>query len=426
VEHALDAHDFPRRSIREGWVDDDPGGWPEIDEVSLAALRDVVDADGMPYGRLTEIPVKWFLMRAASDDDPLAPATWRDFLRSARRIARGVQAALDRMQPDVVVLTNGLFLFEAVTWELCRRRGIDVVTYERGFIKETLVFRRNTPACLTDLDQVWPQFAGVALTPDEDARLDAYLEERRHGRRTIDRYWDDARFDTPDRTGEGRLVTLFTNLTWDSAVIGKGVAFASIQEWVATVVELFRHRPEHQLVIRLHPAEVKLPGKETREPMLPFLLERFGTLPPNVRVVAPDDPTSSYPLMEAADVGLVFTSTTGMELALTGTPVIVAGETHYRGKGFTVDVSTSEELETALDAALADPARFAPDVETVRRYAHLFFFTSPVQSPGVEEHVLGLARLTVDSLDDLAPGASEAVDRICDGILGRADVLAAP
>jgi hypothetical protein len=115
-----------------------------------------------------------------------------------------------------------------------------------------------------------------------------------------------------------------------------------------------------------------------------------------------------------------------MELALTGTPVIVAGETHYRGKGFTVDVSTPEELEIALDAALEDPARFAPDVETVRRYAHLFFFTSPVPSPGVEEHVLGLARLTVDSLDDLAPGASEDVDRICDGILGRADVLVAP
>ena len=54
------------------------------------------------------------------------------------------------------------------------------------------------------------------------------------------------------------------------------------------------------------------------------------------------------------------------------------------------------------------------------RYAHLFFFGAPVASPGVEEHVLGLARLTIDDLAGLAPGANPAVDRICDLVLGSA------
>ena len=424
VEDSLDAHGFPRTSLHEGWVDDDPGDWPEIDEVSLAALRDVVDADGVPFGRLTEIPVKWFLMRASTGDDPLAPSTWRAFLRSARRIAAGVEAALDRMRPDVVLLCNGLFLFEAVAWEVCRRRGIDVVTYERGFIKETLVFRRGAPACLTELHDLWPRFADVALTPEQDERLDDYLEARRHGQRTIDRYWDDARFEAPERRGAGRLVTLFTNLTWDSAVIGKELAYPSIQAWITAAVEAMAERPEHELVIRLHPAEVKLPGKWTREPMAEVLAERFPTLPPNVRVIAPDDPTSSYPLMEASDLGLVFTSTTGLELALGGVPVIVAGETHYRGKGFTIDVSSPEEFVAALDRALADPDAVRPDPERVRRYANLFFFEAPVGSPGVEEHVPGLARITVEHLDELAPGRDAAVDRICEGILRGGDFLA--
>lgn len=428
VEHSLDAHGFPQTPLRDGWDPagrdgDDPGVWDELDEISLDALRDLVDADGMPYGRLTEIPVKWFLMRASTGDDPLAPSTWRAFLRSARRIAAGMEAALDRIQPDVVLLCNGLFLFEAIAWELCRRRGIDVVSYERGFIKETLVFRRGAPACLTELHDLWPQFADVALTPEQDARLDEYLDARRHGRRTIDRYWQDARFEAPERSGAGRLVTLFTNLTWDSAVIGKELAYPSIQAWIAAVVEAMAARPEHELVIRLHPAEVKLPGKWTREPVLPFLLDRFPELPPNVRVIAPDDPTSSYPLMEASDLGLVFTSTTGMELALAGVPVIVAGETHYRGKGFTIDVESPEEFLDALDAALAEPERFAPDTEAVRRYANLFFFEAPVGSPGVEEHVPGLARITVERLADLAPGENPSMDRICDGILHGGDFL---
>jgi hypothetical protein len=425
VADSLDAHGFPQDTIRRGWEHDDPGPWPELDETSLTELIGV-QAEGLHLGQLTRIPLSWFLMRASLSDDPLAPTTWRAFIRSARRIARGVRAALDRAAPDVVVLCNGLFLFESIAWAICRERGIDVVTYERGFIKETLVFRRNDAACLTPMDELWARFADQPLTDDEARTLDQYLEDRRHGRRTIDRYWDDADFVEHRRSRPGRLVALFPNLTWDSAVIGQSVAFASIQEWMAATIEFFAARAEHELVIRLHPAEVKLPGKQTREPLGAFIAQRFPTLPANVRIIAAEADTSSYPLMDACDVGLVFTSTTGLELALQGKPVIVAGRTHYRGKGFTHDATSPEDYEKLLDEALFEPAAYVPDVELVRRYAYLFFFRSALDSPGVIEHVPGLARITVRDLYELAPGRNDSLDRICDGILGIGDFLPTP
>ena len=415
---SLGMHGFPTTTITEGWEADDPGEWPELDEVSAAALA-TVEASGLPLGAMVEIPAKWFLMGARIEDDPLGPVTLRRFLRSARRVVKGLSAALDRLQPDVVVLLNGLFFFEAIAWELCRRRGIDVVTYERGFIKETLLFRRDAPACLGDVSHLWDQWKDVPLTPEEDRELDDYLEDRKAGRRTIDRYWTDPVHEQWGEGRQGRLVTLFTNLTWDSAVIGQEVAYPSIHAWLAAAVELFARRPEHQLVVRIHPAEVKLPGKQTREPLGQFVAERFPVLPPNVRVVSADDPTSSYPLMEASDLGLVFTSTAGLELALKGTPVMVAGRTHYRDKGFTIDVDSPEHFEAALDRALADPSAFAPDRDRARRYAYLFFFRAPVPFPAVVEHVPGLARITVDDLDQLAPGRDSGVDRICAEILGQ-------
>lgn len=426
VEGSVDAHGIERSSLRQGWEPLDQDGWPALDEHTMEDLA-AITAEQLPLGELVDIPTKWFLMAADIADDPLAPPTTRAFLRSARRIARGVAAALDRIQPDVVVLLNGLFLFESVAWAECRRRGIDVVTYERGMIKEKLLFRRNDAACMLRIEDVWQAWKDEPLTDAEAGELDTYLGERQRGQRTIDRFWGDARFEAPDRTRPGRLAVLFSNLTWDSAVIGQELAFDGIRSWAAAAVEHFAGRPDDELIIRVHPAETKLPGKQTREPMGEFLAERFPQgLPANVRVIAAEDPTSSYPLMDAADVGLVFTSTTGVELALAGTPVIVAAKTHYRGKGFTVDVSTPEEFATAIDAVLDDPAAFAPDLEAARRYAYLFFFRAPVESPGVDEHVLGLARLTVDDLSELEPGFDADLDRICDGILGAGDFSPPP
>lgn len=416
VESSISAHGFEPLRIRDGWASDDPGDWPELDEMGVDELA-AVEWEGLPLGRLVEIPTKWFLMASTLDNDPLFPLTLRRFLRSGRRVARGLQAALSSIEPNVVVMLNGLFFFEGICRELCRQRGIEVVVYERGFIRETLLYRGGGQAPVLDMPEAWAAWRDVPLTDAEGERLAGYLDEREHGRRTIDQYWTAPVFQTPLRGTSGRLVTLFTNVTWDSAVIGREVAFPRIQDWLVATVQAFADRPEHELIIRVHPAEVKLPGKLTREPIGTFVTERFPVLPSNVRMIAAEDNRSSYPIMRASDVGLVFTSTAGLEMAILGKPVIVAGDTHYRGKGFTIDVSSPTEYLAALDGTLSGPGSVAPDVGLARRYGYLFFFRAPVGSPGVEEHVRGLARLTVHDLDDLRPGRDESLDRICDGIL---------
>ena len=412
VEGSIAAHGFPMRTIRDGWSDDDPGEWPELDNVPAADLG-AIEVENLPLGRVVDIPLKWFLCAAALEDDPLAGLTGRAFLRSARRIAQGVRRALDQLQPDVVLLLNGLFLFEGVTWAICQQRGIDVVTYERAFLKDTLVFHRGAPAGFYDFTSEWPG-EDRPLTPAEDAELDEYLGKRRRGD-AFDQHWA-FRDHAVERPG-GRLVTLFTNLTWDTAVIGRDVAFPSIRMWLDGVVDAFALRPDHKLVIRVHPSELRLPGKRTRDSLDDFIRRHHPALPPNIAVVGADDLTSSYPLMDASDLGLVYTSTTGLELALGGTPVIVCGDVHYRSKGFTVDVSSPGEFVDALDRLLVDPAAGRPDVDRARRYAHFFFFRAPVPAPYVVEPLPGLARITTDDAADLDPGKNQALDRICDGLL---------
>lgn len=423
VDDSLQAHGLDHHPLRRYWDGGENGEadeWPELDEMGAHELLDV-EADGLPLGRLVDVPVKWFLLGTDLESDPLAPITRRRFLRTARRVARAGGRALDELAPDTIVELNGLFFFESILAELARRRGIDVVSYERGFIHDTLFFRRDAPAVSFDLGEAWDRWKDVPLTEAEDQRLETYLQGRRRGERMVVVYSSTGK-PVVTRPAAGRLITLFTNITWDSAVIGRELAFPSIQDWLRAAIDAFGARPQHRLAVRIHPAELRLPGKETREPLGAFLRDWYGTLPANVTLIDADDPTDSYQLMDQSDGGLVYSSTTGMEMALQGLPVITAAKTHYRGKGFTTDVSSPAEFIAALDTMLADPAALAPDRERARRYGYTFFFRALVPSTFVTEPIRGLARIGIESLGELLPGGHEGIDRICGLVLDGAPI----
>ena len=153
---------------------------------------------------------------------------------------------------------------------------------------------------------------------------------------------------------------LFTNVTWDSAAIGLDGAFGDVRDRLVGTLGHLVVWTDVDVVVRIHPSEVVLPKWRTREPMQDVIDKAFPALPPHVRVVAADDPTSSYGLLEGADVGLVYTSTIGLELALNGLPTVVGGRPHYAAKGFTLEATDPTDHARVLDRVLADPRRTCP------------------------------------------------------------------
>lgn len=420
---------YVERSIAAFGLDSEPllragprGEWPELDEIGAGDLRGVVDEAGVPLGELVDIPTKWFLLSASSGEDPLGPLTTRRFLRSARVVAEALRSTLVRTRPDKLVLLNGLFFFESIARHIAEEQGIDVVTYERGFRPETLVFRRGAPACRYDISPYWARFEHEALSSEQQDELDEYLMTRRRKGHPIFDFWKEAAQADLGRF-PGRTVCLFTNVTWDSAVLGREGGFGSIQQWLDVAIDYMKGRPDDRLMIRVHPAEVRMSGKVTRESLGAYLTQAWPSLPTNVSVIPAEDRTSSYDLMEAADVGLVLTSTVGLEMALLGKPVVVAGETHYRGKGFTTDVGSAEQFRKVMDVALSDPTALERDVEAARRYAYTFFFRAAIPFPYVREPVPGLATLCVEGPMALRKGADAWLDVICDGILYGGDFV---
>ncbi|MEZ5243397.1 MAG: hypothetical protein R2696_16880 [Microthrixaceae bacterium] len=171
---------------------------------------------------------------------------------------------LDDAAPDVVVLLSGLFLFESIAFEICTRRGIEVVSYERAFRENTLVYAADWGRRPLRLQRAVGQGEPSALLGGCRARrLPGGSTPRRGVRPVLDDRGRARGGRRPHRSpwSPGGAVH---QPDLDSAVVGRDLALSSIREWLDVVVEEFGRRPSDRLVIR-SPSETHLPGKVTRD-----------------------------------------------------------------------------------------------------------------------------------------------------------------
>jgi hypothetical protein len=348
----------------------------------------------------------------------------------ARRYAAGAlvtaavaQQAIEQIEPDVVVAHHGIYVPQGVIGEVARRAGVRVVNWGTSYRDRTAIFSHGDTyhrTFLHDAAELWD----VPLTAEAEQELLEFLALRRRGEGDWQWVTPEAalrRVEQDEQALREQLaldpakptVGLLTNVLWDAQLYYEGHAFADMLDWLWFTIDFFASHPELQLLIRIHPHEIKAGN---RQPVGPELARRYPELPSNIRVVAYDDPANTYALMDLCSAVLIYGTKTGVELAPFGKPVVVAADAWIRGKGLTHDVSSRDEYAAALgavgDAAPLDEATIA----RARRYAYYFFFRRMIPISSFEPGRANL-ELAIRSLADILPGRDPGLDRICRGIL---------
>jgi hypothetical protein len=176
------------------------------------------------------------------------------------------------------------------------------------------------------------------------------------------------------------IVLLATNVLGDSLTLGRQVFSQSMSTWISRTVQYFIGRPDVQLVIRVHPGELLIHGQS----MVDVVKNLSPELPEHIHLIGPDEKVNTYDLIEVADLGLVYTTTVGLEMAMSGRPVIVAGQTHYRDRGFTHDPDSWVNYFKQIGKILREPKASLltrDQVEKAWAYAYRFFFEFPRPFP---------------------------------------------
>jgi len=341
--------------------------------------------------RLSRVDVQYTGLRERIHLEESTPDRALLGLRLARnRAAAGaILGRLGRARYDVALIPNGSVLEFAAAYQAVRSAGVTAITYEFGEQRQRMWLAQNAEVMRLDTSALWQARGGLPLTETEMESLRLLYQARRGGRlwANFGRTWQAGQSDGADAVRRklgidpGKPVALLcTNVVGDSLALGRQIFTDGMADWLMKTVRLFAGRPQAQLVVRVHPAEKILVG----DPSVDIVREAVPVLPEHVIVVPPESDINTYDLVEVADIGLAYTTTVGMEMAMAGIPVIVAGRAHYRGKGFTIDPETLDEYQAALTRLLEAGAgrRPSPDqVELAQRYAYRFFFEFPFDFP---------------------------------------------
>lgn len=339
----------------------------------------------------TRLDVQYTMQREAID----IRGDRRDAAMYALRLARNRTAAaaayhlLREGEYDVVIIPNGSILEFGAVFRVARYLGVDVVTYEFGEQRQRVWLAQNDEVMRQETGDLWTAVKDIPLQRDERERIETLFQARRGGQtwEQFNRQWQAGGSEGAQKAREKLgldperpMVLLCTNVVADSLALNRQIFTHGMADWLARTVAVFAELPDYHLVVRVHPGEMLGAG----HPSVEIVRDVLPDKPDHVIVVPPESEINTYDLIELAHLGLVYTTTVGLEMCMHGVPVIAAGATHYQGKGFTDDPQTWDEYVQMLQERLTreHKNRLSDDaVGAAWRYAYRFFFDYPFEFP---------------------------------------------
>ncbi len=369
---------------------------PLEEQITLISLLDAPVAKALPDELASQMDaaayrdLQYSLLR--EDVDPTSELYYLRLERNTTH-AYALLKLLQDQRPDVLITPNGSMLEFGITFKVAQFLDIPAMTYEFGEQSERIWLAQNEDVMAQDTTGLWDAYDGIPLTDEEWVRVKDFFSARQGGGlwENFSRRWQE----TGSQGGEAArtalgldarpVVLLPTNVLGDSLTLGRHIISESMTDWLIGTIEYFWQHPEIQFVIRVHPGETIGWGPSVYD----ILTEKFPELPENIHLLPASAEVNTYDLVNTADIGLVFTTTVGMEMAMSGLPVIVTGQTHYRNKGFTLDADSWNAYIEILDQVLQSPEKFRPSrqqVESAWTYAYRFFFEYPQPFPWHVQH----------------------------------------
>lgn len=262
---------------------------------------------------------------------------------------RSLQRYLAKHPVDRVYVFNGRFTHSRAVLRACQNLKIPCFVHERGHDLSTFGLYENTYA--QDLryvsDRIRALWQAAEGCPERSKIAERFFLDRARG---ATQWWYS--FVTGQKPGllpagwdyRKRNVVIFNSSEDEYAALDEeweNPIYKNQQEGLERIIAAVEADPRDlHLYLRVHPNLRGLKNAQTDG--LSRLKARCLT------TIPPDDPVSTYALIQNADKVLTFGSTVGIEAVFWGKPSILAGRSFYQDLGGTYNPETHEELVSLL------------------------------------------------------------------------------
>jgi hypothetical protein len=327
------------------------------------------------------------------------------------------ESILKKEKPDILVTSHGCYSHWGSFSDYFLNHNKKVRVWFTGYRGDTLIFDQHK---LTEYFKKYYNDLRTKkpLDKKEEQFLNDFFKRRAKGEEGDTVYYE---FSNKEKNLREMFEIdkyeknyfIFPNVPWDRsiALVGQKVAFDDIYKWVSFTIDFFKKQKTRQLIIKIHPAEIRTDRSE--KTLQDYIYEKYGKLPENIKIIPPDTDISAYSLFPLIDVGLVFNGTVGLEMALNNIPVIVTGQVHYSRKGFTYDAKNEDEY---LENLSKDLSPVLKQQEIAKIYAYFFFIKSFLPRRFIYYRSFLDLGWQIESIDDLSEGKDKYLDHLCNYI----------
>lgn len=298
------------------------------------------------------------------------------FYKSATILVVGFIEYFKKNNVDIVVMNCGHIFWYGIAYKILSSLNKKIITYDEtniGVTNLTWTFDASNPCVDYNWNNEWDSFKETELADFEVIQINHLLQTRKEYF-LYERVNTMVNFDDSKSKKYGLTISLFTNVLWDSTVVGKNSVYENgLVDWVKHTIEIIEKYPDVRLIIRIHPAEKVVYGMRSRENVIEELLKWKTDYKENIIFIESESKINSYEIVKKSDVILVYATNLGLEAVFENKLVVTSGPAHFRNKGFTIDPNTPLEFENILNSICEHKFHFVPNIDLAKKYAFLAF-----------------------------------------------------
>lgn len=289
-------------------------------------------------------------------NDYLWPRRWiRAAMRSYAWTFDQTEALIREQGLTAIVVYNGRFMHDQAAAAAATSLGVQVLYYDNGGLETGFDLTgasthdwSNLQDRMIDLYRRFSDPAHQDYQADfETTAIKWFLNRQGHSEPGIELFLGEQEQGHLGELPEADQLVVFFSSSGDEIVemdLDWDQHLKSQEESVRALARACSQRPRTKLVVRTHPHMRIKPADD---------LARWTEMVESAGVdlhIDPQSPVDSYALMRAADVVFTYGSTSGVEAAFLGRPVVIMGPSAYDRLGFGIKISTESEIAPVLDS----------------------------------------------------------------------------